>query len=381
MRFPESELHPDIQHNENIKVIPLVPTPSEFQTSNRALFLLLAPLKVLWQIWTLYHTLGYRTQPAKYILVQNPPSIPTLAVCTWMAFFRNSALVIDWHNFGYSILALKLGPLHPLVRLSHEYEKFFARRAWKHFAVTDAMVQVLKNEFDVQAVALHDRPAAQFKPLSKERKEQWLTRRTDTREFARDLLAGTWRLVVSSTSWTPDEDFSILLDALQDYSARVDSDHKLPKLLAIITGKGPQRQFYLDCIRQLNQGKKLQNVIVATCWLSTDDYAALLGAADLGVSLHTSSSGVDLPMKVVDMFGTGLPVVAARFRALPELVKEGRNGRSFGDAAELADLFVGLLGGDGVQLSKLREGAAAESRRRWDAEWDPVAGRLFDLIN
>jgi beta-1,4-mannosyltransferase len=312
---------------------------------------------------------------------QNPPSIPTLVVASFICFFRNTKLVIDWHNFGYSILALKLGRLHPLVLVSRLFENFYARFAFAHFAVTDAMATVLKQKYDIKAEALHDRPAALFKPLNLEERKDFLSRLPETVQHAAELSSGSLRLVVSSTSWTADEDFSILLEALTSYSALATSRTGLPNILTIITGKGPLKEHYLGKIRALNQEKKLLNVLVLTAWLTPQDYALLLGSADLGVSLHTSSSGVDLPMKVVDMFGAGLPVVGwSKFEAWPELVKEGANGRGFATSKQLADLFSQLLREDGTELAHLKEGALKESSHRWDQEWDGIAGKRFQLV-
>lgn len=298
-------------------------------------------------------------------------------------FLRQTRLVIDWHNFGYSILALKLGNAHPLVKLSIWYEKVFCKTATAHLCVTDAMASVLQKDFQLPApvLPLHDRPAQHFHPiLDPSTRKEFLATLPETKALRSSLATGALRILVSSTSWTADEDFSILIDALLRYSewATTTQPH-LPEVLAIITGKGPQREMYLNRIAALEQAGKLHKVTIRTAWLSVSDYARLLASASLGVSLHTSSSGVDLPMKVVDMFGAGLPVVGwDRFEAWPELVTEGVNGMGFCSSAELAERLV-LLFGDDHTLETLRAGAQKESSRRWDNEWDPIAGSLLGL--
>lgn len=264
------------------------------------------------------------------------------------------------------------------------YEKMLSRHTVANFAVTNAMARVLRDDFKVKApvLPLHDRPAHHFQPLELQEKLGFLMRLPETAPHFDGLTKGTTRLLVSSTSWTPDEDFSVLIDALCAYSDLATSSHpQLPEILAIITGKGPQKAHYLSKIASLKGEGKLEMVNIKTAWLIPEDYASLLASADLGVSLHTSSSGVDLPMKVVDMFGVGLPVTGwDRFEAWRELVTEGVSGTGFGSSQGLVDRLVELFGGDGKTLERLRVGAMEQSKRRWDDEWDPVAGKLFGLV-
>ncbi|CZS92028.1 related to beta-1,4-mannosyltransferase [Rhynchosporium agropyri] len=378
--YLESTLHPGLIDNPFITIIPLPPPPPLLR-SNKLPFIIAGPLKVLWQIWSLFHILAYRTKASRWLLVQNPPSIPTLFVAYIICFLRNTHLIIDWHNYGWTILAGTRGEKHPFVTVSKYYEALLGSWApTASFTVTDAMQKQLRHKpYNVKSeiLTLHDRPASIFQPISnQDNRRSFLQRIPESQKHAEDIMAGRTKLLVSSTSWTPDEDFSLLLEALCAYAA---SSTKLPPILAIITGKGPQKQTYLDKIATLTQASKLDNVTISTAWLRAEDYATLLACADLGVCLHMSSSGVDLPMKVVDMFGAGLPVVGyGDYESWGELVKDGINGRSFVTSIELAEVLEELFSEiEGKQLGKLRKGAIKEGSRRWDEEWDSVAGRVL----
>ena len=79
-------------------------------------------------------------------------------------------------------------------------------------------------------------------------------------------------------------------------------------------------------------------------------------------------------MKVVDMFGAGLPVLALYFDAIDELVKSGHNGDTFDSATELANYLEVFLIDDGgaEKLAKYRQ-YLIDNRISWDDHWNSVA--------
>ncbi|KAA3473790.1 UDP-glycosyltransferase TURAN isoform X6 [Gossypium australe] len=221
------------------------------------------------------------------------------------------------------------------------FEKRYGQMANGSLCVTKAMQHGLAQNWGIRATVLYDRPPEFFCPTSLQEKHKvslspsWATTGIGaddqnetlfTTQVDNDILLKPNRpaLVVSSTSWTPDEDFGILLEAAVMYDRRVaalldenDSadegvlwkeisggkQYLYPRLLFIITSRSPEKGKYEEKIKRLN----LKRVGFRTMWLSAEEYPLLLGSADLGVCLHTSSSGLDLHVKVCH---SGAPVEA-----------------------------------------------------------------------
>ena len=55
-----------------------------------------------------------------YLSSQTPPAIPTLFVVVFSSIIRGSRLIVDYHNYGHTLLALTHGPEHATVKLARE---------------------------------------------------------------------------------------------------------------------------------------------------------------------------------------------------------------------------------------------------------------------
>ena len=299
--------------------------------------------------WALFDLLAIlcRLRPDT-ILVQNPPAFPTL-LAGWIASrVVRAQLVLDWHNYGYSMLALRLGGGHPMTRIAAHYEVFAARRASHHFCVSEAMRQDIERAFGLKARVLYDLPV------------RW---------DGRDVAAGERAIVVCPSGWTADEDMDLLLDALGILGPSEWEFH--------LTGDGPSRRRLEPRIEALRNA----GTAIHLGFLEERDYRALLGRAFIGLSLHRSASRLDLPMKIVDLFGAGVPVCALDYGpVLREQVREGETGLFFRTAAELAEL-LGRLQAQPALALQMRGWVRRRRNATWPVEWRRVAGPVIGVAD
>lgn len=402
-------------------------------------------------LWVQLKHVPHTSLPVDVILVQNPPSVPTLLLaylyCIWQSWISNHRprFVIDWHNLGYTMFDSPNEQTPPLRRifqtwiraLAKRYERFMAPLADAHLCVTQAMELWLGENFNVHGQhvrVLYDKPPLLFRPTNVEEQHE-LCKRLDLEQDQEELrisdngdsMMQSWlndmqqqqmredgervieetlfteaisigqedyevdtirlrsnrpALLVSSTSWTSDEDFSILLEALEKLHLLIESrmegsQSTSPRVLVLVTGKGPQKAHFLPLLHKFNQSHPM--IQIHTLWLEAVDYPKLLGCATLGISLHTSTSGLDLPMKVLDMFGCQVPVCAIGFDCLGELVKDKVNGRVFSSDEELATQLFELLDrypdNNDDELEKYR--TSIRGMTRWKENWEECARHLI----
>ncbi len=325
-------------------------------------------LRIGFRLWRVLRTLPR----SDLVLVQNPPAFPTLAV-SWFALRRRGVrFVIDWHNLGYTLLQLRLGRWHPAVRLARWYERRDARMVDANLCVSRGLAAFLESRFDVtQAQVLYDRPASAFTPIDRAERERFRLAL-----FARlGIRANTVGFIVCPTSWTEDEDFDVVIEAVMRLEERIrgweagDAGRRFPDLVILVTGDGARRAEF----ERRFAGLPARRIQLRARFLEPEDYPRVVGSADLGLCLHRSSSGLDIPMKIADLFGAGVPVCALDYGAcLAERVRHGDNGLLFSNGRQLADVLFELFEAfptDQKALERLRTGARKLARPTWEEGW------------
>ncbi len=334
-------------------------------------------LRATGQAVRLFGTLMRLPKP-DVILVQNPPAVPALSMAWLAARLRGARLIIDWHNLSHTIAAVKLGPDHRAVKALARSERRWARRADGHLAVSRALADWLSREYRITAAVMYDRPSDAFaSPSSPSANALW-------QKLSAEHQLGAARppLIVCPTSWTPDEDFDLLLEALeraerklsgQEMGSDIPANLSVPALAVFLTGRGALRESFEHRASRRN----FKAIAVRTAWLEPADYPTLIGMADLGLCLHQSSSGLDLPMKLADLRGGNVPVAAYDYApVLGEVMTIGQEGVTFRDPGELANLFVAVatrsIPADSP-LARSRAWLAQNPPERWGEEWEKAA--------
>ncbi len=142
----------------------------------------------------------------------------------------------------------------------------------------------------------------------------------------------------------------------------------------ILTGRGALRESFEARVTR----RQFKAIAVTTLWLEPADYPTLIGMADLGLCLHQSSSGLDLPMKLADLRGCGVPVAVFDYApVLGEVMTAGRHGVTFRDPGRLCRPCWSPLRSETIAtdspLARSREWLAGNPPERWDAQWKAAA--------
>lgn len=236
--------------------------------------LIVLALKLLFALFRASYELGSnkadhgssRRQKKRLILVQTPPALPTLPIAWLVGRLTGARVLVDWHNLGHTCLSYALrkkqgfsGKRLPFtVNIYRLLEHCFGALTDAHICVTRALQQHLAAAgnaiprgvdspppppklFAVAATTLHDRPLSAFKRISDVATKHELFRRLDcqlglreaffggsdvgeTTAFtvsAKQLRPDRPALVVSSTSWSDDEDLMVSCLPPQTYQDRL----------------------------------------------------------------------------------------------------------------------------------------------------------------
>lgn len=290
--------------------------------------------------------------------IMTPPAVPVFDVMRrWQKSRPSVRVVVDWHNLGHTRLTRRWGSWHPIAHCYRRAEF----KAWPenttHIAVSSELASHVRARLnDPEVHVLHDRnPSWRAFPQR--------DRAVFMEHWGRQLKGldpnAIW--IVHPHSWSDDECPEWILEILTR------SQSLLP-VQFVITGDGPLKGPFERRARAM--GLKQDRLLLP--FLPPNGYMALLANADWGLCPHTSSSGLDLPMKLADMRGARIPALVYDYGSvLREVFSAPGDGRFF-DSFESLQTALGMIASGELVGAPPAEGPC------WETEWNRIATPLLE---
>lgn len=154
--FQGGDLRSDISNDPKIKVFYIPEKMNNYiKKLPRVLFAVSALIRIILQIILLFYILLFKIPRPNFLIIQNPPGIPAIYICAIVCFIRNTTFIIDWHNYGYTILKVNKRNIL-LVEVAKFYEKLYGQSSHLNFCVSEAMQKHLKQVIGINAINLPD---------------------------------------------------------------------------------------------------------------------------------------------------------------------------------------------------------------------------------
>ncbi|MCX8114118.1 MAG: glycosyltransferase family 4 protein [Burkholderiaceae bacterium] len=191
-------------------------------------------------------------------------------------------------------------------------------------------------------------------------------RRALAQEVRARLGIGDRRVLGVSGAFVPWHGLDFLVTAVAELLKRDD-------LHLLLVGDGPVRAR----IERLAAEKGVADRVTFTGFVSPDEVVRYLTVFDIGLMPNSNRHGS--PMKIFEYLAMGVPVVAADYAPIAEVITSGETGLLFEplDAAELRSAVVRLLGDAALRARLAARGRELVYRNH---TWTRVAERTLSLL-
>lgn len=267
----------------------------------------------------------------------------------------------------YSAKALRLplvGTFHTMAPLATHYfikhpvaQEVLSKAAWHAIRVFYAPFDVVTTPSQATAALLREHGVEDVKVISNGISLKTFNRYIKGREAMRHKLGikKDEKLITFVGRVTEEKNVDVLIKSAKLAEAQ-DNKFKL-----IIVGSGPALQNMKVLAREVGLKK-----IVFTGAVKHSEIPAYLAATDWQITASTfETQGIG----IIEGLACGKPCIGANSLAIPEAIKQGRNGFIFepGDVGECTEQILNAVSMDELKYEKMRQ-AAAKGAKRYSVE-------------